>query len=269
MAADETALSQIQLTEVYAAIEQTYRGQGKFRDDITPIDAPFDATTLTQNFAHVALRSEKQSVGDVTLVEERPSPLTRWESPLQLWTIGTTDADHDHIDNLSLRIAKLSGLPISRTRDAQSANVYVLVANAEERRDLKGLISTLGYQNDGPLGEAWPEEVKFPCIARVAINPVTSTIQWAIILIKDELKGAFRRSCFTEELVQSLGLFNDGADIRPSIFNDDAEFIELTRHDEYLLKILYDRRLRPGMTRGMAVPLVREIAAELLAAKTY
>jgi len=86
-----------------------------------------------------------------------------------------------------------------------------------------------------------------------------------MILVKAELTGDFRKSCLTEEFIQALGLFNDGPEVRPSIFNDDAEFIELTRHDEYLLQILYDKRLRPGMLQGEAEPIVKTIAAELLA----
>ena len=47
--------------------------------------------------------------------------------------------------------------------------------------------------------------------------------------------------------------------------NDDEEFAYLTRHDELLLKILYDSRLRPGMTEAEARPIVLQIARELLA----
>ncbi len=271
LASDEQpSLSGPQLEALYASIEQNYINQGKFREEFDPVDAPFDAGILTKNFAYVALHSEGHEINAKTLIEEKPSPIVRWETPLHLWTFGATDDDHRHLDHLSTRISALTGLSINRTRDVQLANVYIMIADQDERRDMEGLIATLGHHHGGPLGNAWPEQVKFPCIARVAIDPASSTLQWAIILVKAELKGAFRRSCLTEEFVQSFGLFNDGADIRPSIFNDDAEFIELTRHDEYLLEILYNRRIRPGMFQKDVVPIVREIAAKLLAeAKTY
>ena len=63
---------------------------------------------------------------------------------------------------------------------------------------------------------------------------------------------------------QGLGLANDSPQARPSIFNDDEEFGLLTRHDELLLRILYDSRLSPGMTEEEARPVVEIIAAELL-----
>jgi hypothetical protein len=87
----------------------------------------------------------------------------------------------------------------------------------------------------------------------------------AIALIRAELPPLLRRSCLHEELAQGMGLANDSPAARPSIFNDDEEFAELTRHDELLLQILYDPRLAPGMTEAEALPIVRVIAAELLA----
>lgn len=61
-----------------------------------------------------------------------------------------------------------------------------------------------------------------------------------------------------------MGLANDSPRARPSIFNDDEEFALLTRHDEMLLKILYDPRLTPGMTERDARPVIETIAAEML-----
>ena len=81
--------------------------------------------------------------------------------------------------------------------------------------------------------------------------------------MKDEQEGVLRSSCIHEELKQTLGLMNDDPDVRPSIFNDDQEFALLTEHDEILLRILYDRRLRPGMQADEARPLLPEIISEI------
>ena len=51
---------------------------------------------------------------------------------------------------------------------------------------------------------------------------------------------------------------------RPSIFNDDEEFGRLTTHDEMLLKILYDPRMRPGMSAVAAETMAVVIANELV-----
>ena len=253
------------LARLYAAIERVYRSESKFRTDYDPSDAPYDAQTLTKNFAFVAQQSEPQTIDGAVVIEGDSIPLTRWDEPLRIWTTGETAADFAHLSALTQRVTRLTRLPIERAADAQDANVYLLIADAEERRDLIQLLKSLGRGNDAPLVNAWPDRPEFPCIARVFVDPKKNTLEWAMILVKAELSGDFRRSCLTEEFIQALGLFNDGPEIRPSIFNDDAEFIELTRHDEYLLQILYDKRLRPGMSRGEAEPIVQTIAAELLA----
>jgi len=253
------------LAQLYVAIERVYRDDEKFRTDYDPPDAPYDAQTLTRNFGVVAQRSETQSIDGNVVIEGDSIPLTRWEVPLRLWTSGETAADSAHITALSQRVARLTDLSVERARDAQDANIYLLIADAEERSDLIRLLNSVGRKGDAPLVNAWPHRPEFPCIARVSVNPRTNTLEWAMILVKAELTGDFRKSCLTEEFIQALGLFNDGPEVRPSIFNDDAEFIELTRHDEYLLQILYDKRLRPGMLQGEAEPIVKTIAAELLA----
>jgi hypothetical protein len=59
-----------------------------------------------------------------------------------------------------------------------------------------------------------------------------------------------------------MGLANDSPEARPSVFNDDEEYALLTTHDEMLLAILYDPRLKAGMGAAEAMPIVREIAAQ-------
>lgn len=254
-----------QLTRLYSAIEAIYLQEEKFRTDYDPADAPYDEATLTRNFVHVAQRSETQTVDDTIIVAGESIPLSRWQRPIRLWTTGATTEDDAHLTALSQRVTRLTGLSVNPAQDAEDANVYILIADAAERQELVMLLDALGRTEEAPLVAAWPDLAEYPCIARVFIDPEQHTLEWAMIFVKAELSGQFRKSCLTEEFIQSLGLFNDGPDIRPSIFNDDAEFIELTRHDEYLLQILYDNRLRPGMLSGEAEPIVREIAAELLA----
>ncbi|MEO1789186.1 MAG: DUF2927 domain-containing protein, partial [Pseudomonadota bacterium] len=73
-----------------------------------------------------------------------------------------------------------------------------------------------------------------------------------------------RLSCLHEEIAQGFGLSNDSPKARPSVFNDDEEFGLLTHHDELLLKMLYDDRLKPGMTPDEAAPIVQTLARELV-----
>jgi len=85
-----------------------------------------------------------------------------------------------------------------------------------------------------------------------------------VAIIRAEHPDLLRASCIQEEVAQGLGLSNDYPLARPSIFNDDEEFGLLTTHDEKLLEMLYDERLRPGMSEGEARPIVERIASDLM-----
>lgn len=252
------------LAALYVAVEAFYRADRRFRTDYDPLDAPYDADTLVRNFVTVALRSETQVASTEVITEGRNIPLSRWERPVSIHATGASPADLAHLEALLERVRARTGLEIGFADEAGGADITLVVADPDERARLIGLE---GARADRMLS-AWPRLAQFPCIAKVLVDPETKEIDWGLILIKAELQGEYRRACLTEELVQSLGLFNDAPDVRPSIFNDDAEFVALTRHDEDLLDMLYDPVMRSGMTEAEAAPLARIIAADLIATRS-
>ncbi len=82
-------------------------------------------------------------------------------------------------------------------------------------------------------------------------------------VIPEFASEATKRSCVIEEVAQALGLPNDSFTVQPSIFNDDDEYQDLTWQDELFLRVLYDARVRPGMTRAEFEPLAKRIVDEL------
>ena len=73
-----------------------------------------------------------------------------------------------------------------------------------------------------------------------------------------------RRHCIAEELTQALGLADDSRILRDSIFNDASARRYIAPWDALMVRILYDSRLRPGMHKREAMPIVRRIIAEQL-----
>ena len=144
-------------------------------------------------------------------------------------------------------------------------NFVVLVVNEDERRAigprLQSMVPGIPPSDVAALSELSPQNFCTVFAYSQGNSPVYAQ---AVALIRAELPPRLRRSCVHEELTQGMGLANDSPRARPSIFNDDEEFAYLTRHDELLLKILYDPRLRPGMTEAEARPVVMQIATELL-----
>ena len=54
--------------------------------------------------------------------------------------------------------------------------------------------------------------------------------------------------CAYEELLQSLGPINDTESVPWTMFNDNVSMGYFDVYDQYLLNLLYDPRVRPGMT---------------------
>lgn len=71
------------------------------------------------------------------------------------------------------------------------------------------------------------------------------------------------RACVVEEVSQAIGLPNDSDSADPSIFNDDDAHRDLTWQDELFLRVLYDPRVRSGMSRAEFEPLAGRILEEL------
>jgi hypothetical protein len=69
--------------------------------------------------------------------------------------------------------------------------------------------------------------------------------------------------CIYEELLQSLGPINDDTTVPWTMFNDDVRMGFFGRYDQYLLNILYDRRIKPGMTRAEVQDLLPELLPQI------
>lgn len=257
--------------DYYARMERTLLAQGRLRRDRDPSDASFDAETLARNFVRIALRDEYSRRDGALLAEERAAPLRRWSAPVLFQPefgasidLGRQRAWRAEIADYAARLSQASGHPVGLA--PQDGNVVVLILSEDERRRIGPRLAEL-------VPGIPPEDVSIltdlpPAIACTVFaysegaSPVYAR---AVAVIRAELPPLLRQSCIHEELAQAMGLANDSPAARPSIFNDDEEFALLTRHDELLLRMLYDPRLRPGMTEAEALPILRRIAAELLA----
>jgi hypothetical protein len=250
--------------EAYDALERHLVAQGGLRLDRAPADAPFDNAVLARDFERIALRRE----ADVNLPggddNVAPGRLRRWSDPVRWRLAGeaATAEDAAEIAALFDRIAAATGHDVATAKDADPGNFLILITTPEERpaaaRSLRELSPPLADTFD-----IWRQSSSVVCAGVLASGaPGASEISVAFVFIGAEVRGRLRRACIEEEIAQAMGLPNDHPQARPSIFNDDQEFALLTEHDEWLLRVLYDPALRPGMTAEEAFPLVRSILAK-------
>jgi hypothetical protein len=76
------------------------------------------------------------------------------------------------------------------------------------------------------------------------------TIAKARVVINSMLDESHITHCLFEELTQSFGLPHDSDRLRPSVFNESAMLLELSRLDRILVRTVYDPRISKGLSLG-------------------
>ncbi|MEP0563977.1 MAG: DUF2927 domain-containing protein, partial [Paracoccaceae bacterium] len=169
--------------------------------------------------------------------------------------------DSAMVERFAKRLGRVTGHPISYVE--RGANFNVLVLTEEERRvsgpTLRRFIPGIRQQEIDVIQDL--NRASY-CLVVASDPGDDGKITRALAIIRAELPPLLRLSCVHEEIAQGLGLANDSAEARPSIFNDDDEFGRLTTLDEMMLKMLYDPRLKPGMEADTAKPIVAQLALE-------
>lgn len=261
----------LELMSYYEGVEQRQRTLGLLRTDGGGIDTPINSARLERTFTQIAFAREFSDVGPTLVRLESGSMLHRWEEPVRISTVFGAQVpdmqrgdDREAVRRFASRLARVTGHPISYVDRA--ANFHVLVLTEEERRvsgpTLRRFIPGIRQQEIDIIQNL--NRASY-CVV-VASDPADDgRLTRAVAIIRAELPPLLRLSCVHEEIAQGLGLANDSAEARPSIFNDDDEFGRLTTMDEMMLRMLYDPRLQPGMDATTAAPIVAVLAGEAFA----
>ncbi|MGR3463534.1 DUF2927 domain-containing protein [Limimaricola sp.] len=258
------------LSQHYARLQADLVTQGLLRGDGGGPDTPFTDTMLARNFIRIALYDEYVADGANLRAEATMSRLRRWETPIRMDVqFGASVPakqrvrDRNAVAAYGARLSRLTGVPIRQT--ANEGNFSVLFLGEDDRRGFEDRLRQMvpGIAESSMRAFLNPPRSTL-CLVIAFSDDGGNTYSRAVALIRAEHPDMLRLACIHEELAQGMGLANDSPQARPSIFNDDEEFGLLTRHDELLLKMLYDPRLRPGMSAVEAAPIARRIAAELV-----
>ncbi len=215
---------------------------------------------LHRNFLSIAMRAE--AADDVDLAGN--ITVAKWVKPLRYELVGATAEDAARVASLAMRVRRLTNIDIAPA-EVQEPNVRLSFVPFRHRSNAVFQLTDQGVLGPavGSLVLRWRDTEREKCLGLISVDPISGAIGKTDILIKDELPPRIRNACIVEEIVQSLGLMNDDPRARPSIFNDSQEFLDLTTHDEFLLRILYDPRVRPGMNLQIMRPLVEQIIREV------
>ncbi|MEM7212674.1 MAG: DUF2927 domain-containing protein [Pseudomonadota bacterium] len=250
--------------EAYSRLTDDLLSKGHLRVDTAPKDAPFDTVGLARSFRDVTFNYEFHFDGDRIVDEQLEKPLKRWRGVIRYKLTGDayTPADEAEIADLTARIGDLTGLWFIQTEQAH--DMLISIASPQGRAQVSDYLADRGMPVYRQRYDIWRRTPQWMCGATLSASHADpGRLVFAHVFLRAELSGLLRRACLQEEIIQSLGLTNDSDDARPSIFNDDQEFAVMTDHDELLLRVLYDPRLRTGMTVEQAMPIAQEIFEDL------
>jgi len=153
------------------------------------------------------------------------------------------------IDDIRSRVHRLD---LAMTDDPQAANLAVIVV---PERDLKRAIrSVYGRERAREIERSLNPQ----CLSSFGKDERYRIRHAEVILPADTDDFTFY-DCAYEELLQALGPINDDRSVLWTMFNDDVQMGFFDVYDQYLLNILYDPRIRPGMTKQDVARLIPEI----------
>jgi hypothetical protein len=219
-----------------------------FAIDAAPAQGRLSNSQVVANLLEIVFGSE--------FIGEDSSVVRKWSGPMRL-AIYARDAERyrplvlPHLD----RLRRVTGLDIRLVDgSAPDQNAFVFVFGREQFYAYAD--RHLGPGKDPRTNRFLACFGYFHANGRRNIDEITAVIP---NFISDD--GI--RACVVEEVTQAIGLPNDSDSADPSIFNDDDLYRDLTWQDELFLRVLYDPRVRSGMTREAFEPLARQIVDEL------
>ena len=215
----------------------------------------FSNADLLRNFNIVAFGNEYSG--------RRFDVVRKWREPIRIGIDGSNHPPYleTYLDDMAQQLSAATGHPIELYYaiglqrenklppdfDSKKVNVFVLYLSDEEVR--KAVYKYFGgsdVEKEALLAEA-------TCMANYRTRQ--NEIRSAVIIFPERHPESYHRACVVEELTQILGLPNDSNLVSPSIFNDSSREFDLTDHDIWLLRALYQKEIQPGTSRNDALRL--------------
>jgi Protein of unknown function (DUF2927) len=209
----------------------------------------FTDSEIVEGFMKTAFGAEYHLAGRVDRIR-------KYEVPVRVFADGRADRKAQ-IENIVADIAaRVKHLNIAMVDNNEGANVLVKLVRD---RDLFRTISTF-------YGGERAKEIKTTldpqCLSGFRKNEKFEIEHSDVILTVDNGDFVFL-DCAYEELLQSLGPINDTATVPWTMFNDNVSMGYFDVYDQYLLNLLYDPRIKAGMTLQEVKAVLPEVLADV------
>jgi Protein of unknown function (DUF2927) len=210
----------------------------------------FTDAEITDGFFKTAFGAEYHLAGRVDRIR-------KYDMPVRVFTDGhRPDRKAQLAKVVSDIAARIQHIDIAMTDSGEDANVRVKLVRD---RDLYRTISEA-------YGSERAREIKTSldpqCLSGFAKNDAFEIEHSDVILTVDNGDFVFL-DCAYEELLQSLGPINDTSSVPWTMFNDNVSMGFFDVYDQYILNVLYDPRIKAGMTLAEVKALLPEVLADV------
>jgi hypothetical protein len=219
-------------------------------------------------------RAEKKSFTDGEIVEGffktafgaeyhlagRVDRIRKYDMPVRVFADGANRTDRKA--QLAKVVAdigqRIQHLDIAMAPSSEDANVIV---NLVRDRDLSRTITDF-------YGSERAREIRASldpqCLSGFRKNEQFEIEHSDVILTTDSGDFVFF-DCAYEELLQSLGPINDTSSVPWTMFNDEVSMGFFDVYDQYILNLLYDPRIKAGMSVQQVKAVLPEVLADVRA----
>lgn len=204
----------------------------------------FTDSEITDGFLKTAFGAEYHLAGRVDRIR-------KYHVPVRVFVDGSSRTDRRaQIAKVVSDIAtRVQHLDIAMASNRDDANAIITLVRD---RDLqKTITSFYGLEKAKEIRESLDPQ----CLSGFRKNESYEIQRSDVILTVDNGDFVFL-DCAYEELLQSLGPINDTDSVPWTMFNDEVSMGFFDVYDQYILNILYDPRIKAGMT-------VAEVRAQL------
>jgi hypothetical protein len=194
--------------------------------------------TLIDQFNSVVFIHEHGKTG------REAKPLVKWKGPIIYSPSGTLQKkDAVHFFNLMKQVQALTKLDMRMPKQGEKTNL------------------TVYYKPQAELAKELEQGIN--CKGTMTVNKESFYITGAKAYVPSDRPDKTAH-CTVEETVQLFGLTNDSTVLENSMFNENSKRESLSITDQILLKALYDPRLKTGMSKEEAQPILKVILSEII-----
>jgi Protein of unknown function (DUF2927) len=209
----------------------------------------FTNDEIKEGFFKIAFKAEMQ-------VDTPVERIRKFDEPIRIFvdSKGLPDRRSEIAAVVADIRSRVNHLDVAVTDDRAGANFVVrLVAEHDLSRTIRSLY---GSERAKQIQHSLHPE----CLSGIGKDKLYRIRRAEVILPVDAGEFTFY-DCAYEELLQALGVINDDRSVPWTMFNDDVQMGFFDVYDQYLLNVLYDPRIRPGMTKGEVDGLLPEVLA--------